>query len=195
MTDLRAHFADSLFNAKVDLLGVNQPLDLANDQTSRVYLGEKGWVKGAPDGTHAQTISAASTRDLAGEAIFHPAMDDVPGIEKVRASFDPAKNVKFLNSETMAKAGLSPTWLGASGSNGNLYFRGDALPRVGTVTHEVAHRLTLSAEDETGMRFKHQWPMARLHIHTVRTMLGDKHADALRGYYESAGADFGNKPI
>lgn len=83
--------------AYVHLLGHRASLtDIRSNpsQTERLYKAETGLRQAIPE--NYRFISPNSARDFVGEAIFHPAMDEIPGIKELRSTFNPS-HVTFPN--------------------------------------------------------------------------------------------------
>lgn len=202
------HFKEGLGPEHLHLLGVSAPSG-GNEQAKRLYAAEyggearNGWTYTDPNAS--KTISLNGARDLVGEAIFHPAMDSIPGIEGIRASYDPKKDVVFkkklwVRDEEGKKDFQVGGWVtdprdpgrgGVIQINSKM-LRDDPL-RVGGITHEASHKLLMNDKqfDNEG----HSWPMARLHVHMVRQLLGKASANALKAHYEKNGVDFGGKGV
>jgi hypothetical protein len=90
------HFAEGLGPEHIHLLGVSKPVDLSGiPQTQRLYKAEDRLRLQYPE-LAQQSPSRQTTRDLVGEIVHHPALDEVPGIENLRATFDPEKSVHFF---------------------------------------------------------------------------------------------------
>lgn len=64
-------------------------------QVERLYRAEQAYGREAVPHSH-KFISPASARDFVGEAIFHPAMDEIHGIKELRSTFNP-EHVTFPN--------------------------------------------------------------------------------------------------
>jgi len=168
------------------------------------------------DEAGGKVINRQGARDLVGEALFHPHMDEIPGIDKVRQTFGPDK-VQFFKSgkdkrivdaavssgkitEKQAVKLIPPTIQGAvskpAEGDAQIFLRTSEarnrpiqVLRVGTATHEISHALLHGAQFQGAVG--HHWPMARTHIHVVRALFGDKHARALKDYYDDLGVNFG----
>lgn len=203
------HFAEGAGADHLHLLGVSAPKN-ANSEMSRLYTaeygtgapGSVGWVQTDP--AASKTVSLGGARDLVGEAINHPALDEVPGIEQVRQNYNPKTDVVFNKKLRMRDArGRKKELIGGmvtdeqswGGKPNRLLINpkvtGDKL-QVGGLTHEATHMVL------HGGQFKgagHNWAMARLHVHLVRNLLGNDHANALLDHYEKQGVDFGGKSI
>jgi len=204
-----AHFAEGAGEDHLHLLGVSAPRNV-NSEANRLYDAElgtwknggrlpNGWVQTDPEAS--KTISLNGARDLVGEAIHHPAMDVIPGIENVRANYNPKTDVVFTkrlnwkNSEgkketTGAMVTDERSWAGKPNRlliNSKLV--GPAMD-VGGITHEASHMITHGLGT-----LGHNWAMARLHIHLARNVLGDASANALIEHYNKHGVDFGGKGI
>jgi hypothetical protein len=191
---------------------------MGDQNINELYRAENElWVPN--DEAARKTVSLKGARDLIGEAIHHPAMDEVPGIEFVRANYSP-KDVSFHKNLSKNLYDVHP-YTGEISNitaatvqddpfhperNNRMQFstripmpRGVSNPGrnqvpLAFVTHETTHRLLNDAQFG-GYAADHEWPMARLHVHLVRNILGNKHANALRDYYDKLGVDYGNKKI
>lgn len=188
------HFADGAGEA-VHMLGATKWVS-AESQKPRLYKAEGTWRQNLSGG--GKTVSRQGARDLVGEAVFHPAMDDLPGIEGLRAGFSPEKNVKFFSDSYLVNHPTLPPSTQGFHANGVIALRRDPNNEpnttTGIVTHETAHLLGKQFFSENPLE-AHSWPMARLHIHVTRQLLGDRHAHALKRHYESLGVDYGGKAI
>jgi hypothetical protein len=83
--------------AYVHLLGHRASLtDIRSkpSQANRLYKAETGLREAIPE--NYRFISPNSARDFVGEAIFHPAMDEIPGIKELRTTFSP-DHITFPN--------------------------------------------------------------------------------------------------
>jgi len=90
------HFAEGLGPEHIHLLGVSKPIDLSGiPQTQQLYRAEDRLRLQYPEFAQ-QSPSRQTTRDLVGEIVHHSALDEVPGIENLRATFDPEKSVHFF---------------------------------------------------------------------------------------------------
>lgn len=202
------HFAEGLGPEHIHLLGVSKPGG-GNEQASRLYTAEygdgarNGWTY--TDDNASKSISLSGARDLVGEAVFHPAMDEIPGIEGIRKSYDPKKDVVLRKKLWVRNAqGKKDFEVGGWVTDPRDPGRGGVIQisssmnktdplTVGGITHEASHKLLLN--DKQFFNEGHSWPMARLHIHMARQLLGNDSADALRAHYEKHGVDFGGKII
>lgn len=189
------HFAAGAGEA-VHMLGRTKLVGLTS-QRNELYQAETKW-RGDREGA-GKTISTQGARDLVGETIFHPAMDELPGIENLRASFNAKKQVKFFSDAwAAAHPQLPEDAHGFTTSAGLIGLRriGDEnnVTQMGTVTHEASHLLgrQFMVDNNLWKPAPHSWPMARLHVHVARQVLGNKHAAELRHYYQSHGVDYGD---
>jgi len=64
--------------------------------TETLYSSERDWKAGNTDSIGSKLISPKTAQDLVKEAFFHPSMDQVPGIDTLRQTFDPQKNVHAI---------------------------------------------------------------------------------------------------
>lgn len=205
--------------SQASLLGASGSLDLHKNQAYRVYKAEHFWDKNTPSRTaQNKTISDKGVSDLAEEAIYHPLMDEIPGIDRIRHVYSATKG-------DIVQTHFKPEWeseYDGAGSHGVYYppgqgptysrvgsihlLRGPTL-NMGVVSHELSHMLSTQFI-ETHPDFKqnvdyspegnrayrnagHSWPMARLHIHLARALFGPEHGAALAYFYKKHGADFG----
>lgn len=184
---------------QVSLLGVTQQIHPNRGQSPILAMADSYW--GTTDPVASKTISERGAKDLVGEALHHPAMDEIPGIEHIRATFDPEKQVSLV--DWLPKDQLGHLESGVSGRQLMRLGQTSDLPlKTHAVTHETAHLLThplLSpfqwANIDRSGSIGHSWAMARTHIHTVRSVLGDEAADNLRRIYQAHGVSFGRKNI
>ena len=184
MTRNNADFTISLLGAK----GTANP----NAEMNKMYEAEGAWYKSSPEA--GKRISLSGARDFTGETLFHPAMDEIPGIEKVRSSFDP-KNVLFNKKLTIRNEdGTRGERIGGMSTGGAIMFN----PKVtgtkvlmGHLTHEIAHHVLSDQFGDIG----HNWAMARAHVHLVRNQLGNEAADQLVEHYKRNGVNFGGRII
>ena len=177
------HFADGAGDA-VHMLGVSRPLP-AVSQTDRLYAAERQWVREGNKGNRG--LSQDSAVNLIGSAVFHPSMDGVPGIEKLRDTFVPENHVKFFEDED----GKS----GHTSSKGVVSLNVAPGLKLATTTHETAHLLGVHGQQFGGTArggYEHEWPMARLHVHVVGTLFGKDSGNVLKHYYKRLGVDFGD---
>lgn len=188
------HFIQGAGADHIHLLGESAPL--GRNQAKPLYKAERQWRQSGPDGG-GKTISTRAARDLVGEAINHPGMDEVPGIAGLRAGYDPKRDVRFARSVSTkdAEGNLTPVGGLVNSATGGMALKvnPENQVRLGAVTHEAAHKILLSDKQFAGT--DHNWPMARLHVHIARQLLGGKHAYALKNYYEGQGVNFGKKII
>ena len=189
----------SHFNNQVSMLGVTQRIRPTQDQGGLQAMAERYW--GQIDPTASKRISEQGAKDLVGETLHHPAMDEVHGIEHLRAEFDPHQHISIVDY-------LPNTQLGhlESYQSGGHMMRLNDTPvsplRTHVVTHEMAHLLshpTLSpiqwANYDHASNIGHSWAMARMHVHTVRAALGDEAADNLRSIYRAHGVGYGRRNV
>ena len=187
-------------------------------QANRLYAAEGAL---APFSRLGKWISPSSAKELVEESVFHPAMDEIPGIDKVRQEFHP-DNVSFdrtfpderISGATTHKGhvhlvpispqlleGLTskhPKIAKTFGTNTDL---SKAMGNIGTgtVTHEATHLILNGLGNDLrkqgGHGIGHDWPMARTHVHLIRHLLSNRHADALKDFYTKRGVNFGNEKV
>jgi len=182
------------------------------DQTSTLYGAERGhgvhsdfrgWIGEDPDASSLINIKQA--RKLATSVVHSPAMENIPGIDYVRSTYDP-KDVSFhkrlvaKDPETGEVIGIRAGNVvsGYSGITPKIQLTDDGTGKVpaGLVTHELAHHL-LSESQFAGHYYPdtHGWQFARAHVHIVRNTLGHEAADNLKSYYRAHGVNFGINKI
>ena len=198
------HFAEGAGADHLHLLGVTKPanVDAQRNQLYTAEYGQGGWIQS--DEAAGKKISLNGARDLVGEAIHHHAMDEIPGIENVRANYAPKTDVAFNKNLRMRDArgrkrqnigGMVTDEQSWSGKPNRLLINpkvtGTALD-AGGVTHEATHMI-LHGGQFGGVG--HNWAMARLHVHLVRKILGNESANALKEHYDKNGVDFGGGSI
>jgi hypothetical protein len=183
----------------VDFLEHKDWVHSLDSQANRLYIAEGRYRERSPESF--KTISPNSARNMIGEIIHHPGLDDLPGINELRQSFNPETDTRFtrdLNVKTQGGAIVKAR--GAVGKQTGLMSfatnRDDPL-RVNTVTHETAHKLLINAAQlgHVPLTIAHSWPMARLHVSVIRKMFGGKAASQLKEHYGNMGVDFGNSKI
>jgi len=140
------------------------------DQTKPLYNAEIKWRENNPEA--GKTISLGAARDKIGEIIHSPTSDHFPGIEKVRAEYNP-RNVKSVSPTSKT---LPHGLMAGTDARGKVYVRNHAL-KLGVVTHEAAHLANLygeqythqglnepKGEDSGKAGYAHQWAFARSHL-------------------------------
>lgn len=167
-----------------------------SDQTKSLYNAEIAWRESNPEA--GKTVSLQGAKDKIGEIIHSPSSDHFPGIERVRAEYDP-KNVRqvSLTSTTLPRGLMAGT-----DARGRVYMRGHGL-RMGVVTHEAAHLANLYGEQYThqGLNepsehregkagYAHQWAFARSHLYVIHHELEKNAAKHLHEIYEQHGVDY-----
>lgn len=138
----RTRITEDLFGEKA---GASIPRDPATQKivTQGLYRAETAWR--GPGSQTTDTIGSSfvgpqTARDLVGEAFFHPSMDQVPGIEVLRQTFDPKKNMHFIGKDTPVQ-GTSPQaqrWIGKQATGEH------ALVSAGVFTNKVSERSPVS---------------------------------------------------
>lgn len=161
---------------KIRLLGHEEPTSPSStDNPIRLNIAEKRYGTLLP-----HSVSLNSARDLAEEAIFHPNMDEVPGIENIRADYNGSRDIQFIDpiNPEERPAGLSNqssryhfdpihgntrgamfatgiNHLGVGHPPGTVIIKtenGNTVP-TRTVLHEVSHKLLSNAAfNERGIR-------------------------------------------
>jgi hypothetical protein len=168
--------------------------DFTPQENPKESTGASQLIVGDPE------VGRNRIRDFVGEAIFHKAMDGIPGIEKVRKYHSP-ENITFESLPSYGLGGyvkpLSKEFVGAK-----MVFNSDREnTSYGTAAHETAHQLLIPLEesrileDPSHPEIVHQWPHARLHVHLTRALLGNDHANQLKTFYEKNGIDFGSSKV
>ena len=204
---------------KVTMLGVTGNLHPRDDQRFISQLAEEYWGSQVP--AASKTISEQGARDLVGEAIHHPNMDEIPGIESIRMGFNPTSHLQL--SDELPEGVLGQVARRIDGQQTmTLGHTPDYPLRTNIVTHELSHLLSSptlypamqlawnkhwenadkrgeihdeDAADNLSDSVSHSWPHARAHIHAVRTALGNEAADVLRNIYRAHGVSFGKRNI
>ena len=170
----------------------------------KLYGAEMEFRKRTPK--EARLLSEDNTRELVHTAIHHPAMDDVPGIDELRKTFNASNPVHLGIKDNLGYIGNStglgvvvpkerhvlngiedlPKNLMRLAKINNTIYPGitpdhPAFNKINkfTATHETSHLLANQQFQETA----HQWPMARLHVHLVTTLFGKEHGNALKDWY------------
>lgn len=188
------HFYD-----QVHMLGVTGNIYPHRDQSVSQILAELRWAN--IDKKAGQIISERGAKDLVGETLHHPAMDEIHGIDDVRGSFNPETDVRVSNDLPSNRLGQVESGMWGKQTM-KLANRPDMPLQTSTVTHEVSHLLahpTLSdfqyAYPKHANSIGHNWAMARAHVHAVRAALGDEAAENLRSIYRAYGVGFGRRVI
>jgi hypothetical protein len=169
-------------------------------QAKLLYKAENAWRESNEKRNSSMGIQGA--RDFIGEAFNHPGLDDVPGIDNLRKTFDANKDVKFKRGLTSKNLdGTTSKIRGAVLHSGEMLLKlapeANTVP-MATALHEATHRAILAAGqfgDVPGLKMNHEWPHARLHVAMVRNMLGTMHARLLKEYYEDHGVNFGGRGV
>ena len=194
MTDRNEHFQH-----QVSMLGVTQQVHPKHDQSGWQAMSEAYWRDIDP--AAGKTISEQGAKDLVGETLHHPAMDEVQGIGRLRNEFDPNAHVRLVDSLPNDALGHleSNIW---GGHMMRLAHTSDIPLRAHVVTHETAHLLSNPALSPvqwanigSAQGIGHSWAMARMHVLIARTALGDEAADNLRSIYRAHGVGFGRRNI
>jgi hypothetical protein len=163
------------------------------DQTSRLYKAEQLWRQTNPDA--GKSISVEGARDLIGETLHHRVMNDIPGIEQVRAEFDPDKiGIHVAGGRVRLGKGL----IAGTSEEGHVVFKKDLPITVGAVTHEASHLLHrlghqfdsvgLNEKGEAG--FRHQWPFSSTHIVAAHNQVSRSSARELGAIYDAYGVRY-----
>lgn len=156
------------------------------DQTQPIYRAERIWRGYTPSA--GRSLTPRSAFDLAGEAIHHSNMDDLPGIKNVREAFTPDK----FQLHTPGTEFELPEKLHAGTSNeGHIVFRPDNLT-AGMVTHETSHLISRlnTAQFEAHLP-QHDVEFARQHVRTAHAVLGRVAGRRLSDLYEQHGIELG----
>jgi len=167
-----------------------------SDQTKPLYTAEVAWRESNPEA--GKTISLGAARDKIGEILHSPTSDHFPGIDKVRAEYNP-KNVKTVSGKSNT---LPRGLMAGTDARGRVYVRDHAL-KLGVVTHEAAHLANLHGEQFThqGLNepsesgpgkegYAHQWAFARSHLYVIHHELAKGAAKDLHEIYEQHGVHY-----
>lgn len=155
-------------------------------------MAEKLWRDSNPEA--GKSISVQGARDLVGETLHHRVMNEIPGIEQVRAEFDPEKiGLHVKGGDIHLPKGI----VGATAEDGQMAFHPEHLT-VGTVTHEASHLmhrlghqfdgLGLNEKGEAG--FRHQWPFSATHIVAAHNQVSRPAARELGKLYDFFGVRY-----
>jgi len=161
-------------------------------------------------------LNEDNTRELVHTAIHHPAMDEVPGIDELRKTFD-ASNTRHLgikdnlgytlgddkDRNTLGiivpkerhvlngRVPLPKNLMRLARINDTLYPSvtpdHPAFGKINKIT--TTHETSHLMVGQQLYNVAHQWPMARLHLHLVNTLFGKKHGDALKDWYNRYDVD------
>lgn len=200
------HFAEGAQGARhvIKFMAHTAPVTGDDPQRGRLYRAENRFKFNEFESNPATGLSTKSSKELLGEVVHHTALNDVPGIDELRKSFDPLRDATTVGKLTSVNPeGVSTQIAGAvvpghseEGRNHVLLALegrlGNRIARA-SVTHEASHLALLNATQlghfPTSMA--HNWPMARLHLNLVHKMFGLRSAQQLKDHYESLGVDFG----
>lgn len=179
-----------------EFLGVAVNRGEGKNDANSIASAELLWQKENP--TASKELDRADAQGLAKSIVNHPSMDFIPGIEDIRANFDP-KQISFhkqLNKKDAERSNLLGAHYSAltptDGNINQLQFSTGYKPRhpqgrvkLGVVTHEVAHYLLENSSAPVPK--DHDWPMARLHLHIIKSALSNPkaHNDLKRAYDDS----------
>jgi len=185
------------------MLGASGPLH-PKDQTKPLYDSESSWRD--TNLIAGKSISIEAARDKIGEIIHSPSSDHFPGIDRVRAEYDP-KNVRDIGPGGSRKS-LPPGLMAGTDMRGRVYIKRQAL-NLGVVTHEAAHLANTYGQQFTGQGlnedpekqrtggrksgtpgFAHQWAFARAHLHVIHYELAKTAAKDLHEIYEQHGVQY-----
>jgi hypothetical protein len=177
----------------------------------KLYGAERAFRKNVSP--EEKYLSEDNTRELVHNAIHHPAMDEVPGIDDLRATFDASNpnhlgikdDLDYIKIGRDAEGIVFPKeWHGLNGDIDlpknlmRLQRFGKRIPDLSpehpgfdkvnkfTTTHETSHLLA----SQQFRSVAHQWPMARLHVHLVTSLFGKKHGDALKDWYDRYSVEY-----
>jgi hypothetical protein len=180
------HFAAGFGIGNAEIFGERgrTPRNTDNSQVQSLYRAEIGWHGSSPFA--GRSISEQGARDLAGELIHHPRMDELGNIESVRRRFKP----EHLSMDENSK--MFSVWMqgkNAYGSTiaGRRILLDPRMANVGTVTHEVSHML--SGHQFTMGTATHEWDFARTHLGAVASLNKDAANDLIR-HYRRLGVSF-----
>lgn len=125
-----------------------------------VYAAEHNWQRGASN--TGREITSRQARKLSRQIIKHPSLNDVPGIDKAR---------KNLLNRVSVRSGLiekvAPGTVAATNGLGITLFNKSKPITVGTVTHEVAHKILANSPVEG-----HGEEFTQLHRKIVQNTVG-----------------------
>lgn len=228
------HFEDAALKAKVpapdpfsfEILGRKDTVNpgLENKTKNDLYVAERQYRRSLisqveKNGLDRYFAPEDRARELAHEAIHHPLMNDIPGIDELRKTFDASNpiHLKFKSSLDYGQPNadrlsgfMAPSSHHALSDVEDLpkhllrvrtitqdqvdaASRGlseNLIPQVGTVpVHTLNHEVSHLLSSQM-QQTHHLWPMARTHVYLVNAMMGRDHAEALKRYYTKNGVDF-----
>ena len=156
------------------------------NQADRLYDAESFW-KLKTEGP-GKTISEQGAKDLLGEIVHHPALNEFPNMAYLRQHWTPDTHVTFE---------YRPMGTAETESTGDINFTAGHKILVGTVTHEAAHLANLLGhqfqdhEGVWGQGFEHEWPYANTHLHIAHNILGGKDVSVpLKNLYRMFGVQW-----
>ena len=141
-----------------------------------VYDAEHSWQRGSSN-TGAE-LTSRQARKLSRQILNHPALNDVEGIDEAR---------KSLLNRVSVRSGLiekvAPGTVAATNGLGITLFNKNKPITVGTVTHEVAHKILKKAPIEG-----HGEEFTQLHRKIVKNTVGRVAEMNLGAAYAKTGA-------
>jgi hypothetical protein len=132
-------------------------------------------------------ITPRQARILSRHILKHPGLQDVPGVPETRKALFPRINVRTNLLHKIAPT-ANNTVLAATNIAGMTLFSKDAPITVGTVTHEVTHKI-MGRRSMIGIPIgDHHGPEFReLHHKIVDTAVNSDSASRLKSFYQGAG--------
>lgn len=148
-----------------------------DDNVAAVYGAELALQADHPD-TLGKEIKPHEARRLSKHILNHPALDDIPGIDKARKSIGTKISVR-----TGLIDKLAPGMAAATNFRGNTLYSKKTPITVGTVSHETAHKILAHGNPEAG----HGPEFTALHEHILTHVFNDRRGNT-RKYYNEFGA-------
>jgi hypothetical protein len=203
------HFAQGAGESRhvIKLLSHVEPVVSGDPQGKKVQAAENTFRIQQYQDNKQGGLGVKSSKDLLGEIVHHSAMDEVPGIEELRRTFDPTRDATVAGTLIgLGRNGEAPRNLGGGvidkadrpdGRNHVVFSlepKLDNLVPRSVITHEASHLALLNAQQlgHFPAQISHSWPMARLHLHLVHQMFGKPAANHLKYHYEKMGVNFGH---
>jgi hypothetical protein len=148
-----------------------------DDNIDAVYGAELALQADHPN-SFGKEIKPHQARRLSKHILNHPALDDIPGIDKARKSIATKISVR-----TGIIDRLAPGMAAATNFHGTTLYSKKSPITVGTVSHETAHKILVHGNPEA----KHGPEFTALHEHIMTHVFNDRRGKT-RKYYNEFGA-------